>query len=392
MKKIMSPRCLSVLPLLAAFTVFLAGCQSRDERLVEAVYRDEPDAVINDLLVKGAKPDALVAPAWGPSALHAAVRKRNIEMAQRLIAAGASVDAGKAGYKEPDRAIRYGDGPWITATCYDQPLHIAVSNGDQSMVRLLLDSGASIEAAGGYGFETRPDGRTPLYIAAGQGDTAMIRLLLSCGAKLDGANAYGTTAIESAAESGKLKAVRLLLQTANEGRDKRLKLAFIASAQSKNPELVKYLLAEGASVQSVGVYGRTALHLASMYGDVSSVGVLLAAGADPNAEDHSGETVPCYAVEGTENAGKIAVLRTLLSHGADVKKPNQHGTTPLHIAAFGSNAECIRILMDAGADVTARTQVSFNGSPRGLTALGLADYLGKKEAAQAIREKLAVRK
>jgi hypothetical protein len=54
-------------------------------------------------------------------------------------------------------------------------------------------------------------------------------------------------------------------------------------------------------------------------------------------------------------AGDLACLRALLAQGADLKRRNTQGWTPLHIAAAGGDPEIVTLLLQYGADVHAES-------------------------------------
>ena len=74
--------------------------------------------------------------------------------------------------------------------------------------------------------------------------------------------------------------------------------------------------------------GDTALTLASKYGNVEIVKVLLAAGADQHKADDDGWTPLMRAAYG----GHMEVVQVLLAAGADKDKADNHGRTPLMFA------------------------------------------------------------
>lgn len=52
--------------------------------------------------------------------------------------------------------------------------------------------------------------------------------------------------------------------------------------------------------------------------------------------------------------GEAAELRTLISRGASVNMVAVDSVTPLHEACIRGQAECVRLLLDAGAQVSSR--------------------------------------
>jgi hemoglobin len=101
--------------------------------------------------------------------------------------------------------------------------------------------------------------------------------------------------------------------------------------------------------------GRTLLHYAAGAGCLEMIECLLRLGMSPDTQDGGGHTA-LYRVanECASDAGpKIA--RALLQAGADV---NASGgvtrSTPLHMAARRGHVEIARVLLDCGADLSAR--------------------------------------
>jgi len=103
-------------------------------------------------------------------------------------------------------------------------------------------------------------------------------------------------ALAEAAEYGDADAVRLLLLNCSAwvncpGRDDRTALHVAVSAGGRaGGEVIRLLLAAGASVKAKDVYSRTPLHVAARAADVEAIPLLLAAGADIHAKTNDGET------------------------------------------------------------------------------------------------------
>ena len=104
---------------------------------------------------------------------------------------------------------------------------------------------------------------------------------------------------------------------------------------------------------------------------------LIKAGADVNAATSTGETPLMTAVR----AGSIPVIKALIAAGADVNaKGGGREQTALHWATAQKQHEIMRVLIDAKADLNARTElrpefVSFSrGNPQGGRLTGIADH------------------
>ena len=150
-----------------------------------------------------------------------------------------------------------------------------------------------------------------------------------------------------------------------------------------------------SAIDQVDSAGRTILSWASQKGDDTIVAELLACGADPNMIDSHGMSCLHYAVLGfdencvrrllvskaelkVENADgrtplayaakqRLGVFKVLLEFGADMETQDRAGWRPIHIAAWFHQVHNVRHLIQAGADVFARTSY-------GTTALDTAIY------------------
>jgi ankyrin repeat protein len=134
-----------------------------------------------------------------------------------------------------------------------------------------------------------------------------------------------------------------------------------------DPSAIKFLLAKGASLQSLGeLYG---LSTAAFHGHSRLCEFLIEQGADVNKpQPDAGETPLHAALCTADRRNHDAVVALLLAHGAIptcAAKPSTatdhfmrvirtRGETPLHrAAAFGTEAT-IQMLLDAGARTDAK--------------------------------------
>ena len=110
------------------------------------------------------------------------------------------------------------------------------------------------------------------------------------------------------------------------------------------------------------------LHLAAAFADEPTVRLLLDAGAE--VKQVSGTPMRNQALHTVLALSKdAAVTRLLIERGADVNAVQTAGYRPLHQAAVTGREDLVRLLLDAGADRTARCD-------RGKTAAAYARERG----------------
>lgn len=128
------------------------------------------------------------------------------------------------------------------------------------------------------------------------------------------------------------------------------------AAASGRLEIVELLLAYGADIQAQTSDGYTPLHTAAWRGRVAVVGCLLNHGALIDAVNLKQDT-PLH--EAAAN-GNLETVKVLLAHQAAVDPRDSDSQTPLHHAAADCDQEISRILLEAGADANALDKLRRN--------------------------------
>jgi uncharacterized protein len=185
-----------------------------------------------------------------------------------------------------------------------------------------------------------------LVAAIKRGDVAALEALLRDDPDLVAAHENGVSAVRLALYHRQPEALRVLLD-AQPPLD-----GFDHAALGWADELRADLAADPGLVRRRSADGFTALHYACFFGGGVAVGVLLAAGADPDAEAVSPPVRPLHSAAAARHADAI---RLLLDAGADPNARQAGGFTALHAAAQHDDEVSAGLLLRHGADPALRT-------------------------------------
>lgn len=209
-----------------------------------------------------------------------------------------------------------------TSLFQDRLLFIEVAKrNDVSAIEALLQKGVDINTKD-------TDGNTALIWASRNGQRACMQKLVERGAKIDEKNGIGETALIVASRSGYKDIVELLIKN---GADVNLKTndgntAFTFASYNDHVELVDILKKSGAVPIK---YQDPKILNAAFIGDVNTLKALLEKGVSPNTIDQvGGETPLMYAIGRTH----IECVKLLLEFGADVNRKANNGHTAIDVA------------------------------------------------------------
>ena len=126
------------------------------------------------------------------------------------------------------------------------------------------------------------------------------------------------------------------------------------AVRNNDVALVERLIRAGADVKATNRYGIAAIALACESGSADILEKLITAGVSANATGPYGET----ALHTCAHSGKIEAAKVLIAHGASLDAGDSwRGQTPLMWAAAQGHADMMRALIEAGADVSARSTI-----------------------------------
>ncbi|GIZ38905.1 hypothetical protein CKM354_000230400 [Cercospora kikuchii] len=233
----------------------------------------------------------------------------------------------------------------------------AIVQGQMAIVRLFLDKGTNVNAESG--------GCYPLQVASAVGNSAIVRLLLDSGADIEAQVRLFGSASQAASVEGKWY---------------NLRFPYYDGSAEDQTKVVQILLGRGANVKATSENNRTALYSATEYGRQKIMELLLDRGADIDAV--SGTYGSATALQLACSRGDAPIVRFLLDRGADMSVDGAEFGPALQAAVASYNKDIIRMLLEHGAEINARS--TMNSYYR--TALDAAAYRGHADIASLLIE------
>ena len=158
--------------------------------------------------------------------------------------------------------------------------------------------------------------------------------------------ADGSEKFFNAAQRGNLSAVKKLVRRVDlEVTDGGGRTALMVASQEGHAPVVEFLIARGAEVNAVTIYGWSSLLAAAQYGQGEVTRILLKNGAVVETKNIYGET-PLIAAA---RSGHLEVVRALLDRDAEVNARDQHGETALKNARSNMHGAVVELLIKRGA-------------------------------------------
>jgi uncharacterized protein len=159
-------------------------------------------------------------------------------------------------------------------------------------------------------------------------------------------------------------------------RKNKQKLDIFEAASIGDTTTISQLLDETRNLlNSFSPDGFTVLGLASFFGHLSLVKLLLDKGANPNiASNNQFKVAPIHSVCASSH---FDITELLIRHGADINAKQMKGVTPLHSTAHNGQTKLSKLLIDNGADINAKMD-------DGQTPLFMANEKGFQETAELI--------
>jgi ankyrin repeat protein len=241
------------------------------------------------------------------------------------------------------------------------PLNKAIQASDTTLIAQLLQAGADKDALNAQGESNlyhavvhknrkvicfllvqgfdcnlkNTNGNTPLHEAVRQKRTDVIRILMQASANPTSANDNGEIPIDWAASNPTIQAILTPSGsydatpsiTATSDMDTLFKLIQNAN---KSAEDLEALITPNMPLEAIDEYGYSLMHYAILEGRVDFVELLIQHNSNL-ANEHllEGGRTPLYF---SAYSNQPAIVRSLLKSGADPKKANGNGETPIDAA------------------------------------------------------------
>jgi ankyrin repeat protein len=223
-------------------------------------------------------------------------------------------------------------------------LHWAARQNDLETVQMLIKAGAKADIATRYGV-------TPFYLANVNGNAAMLDVFLKAGINPNSANPGGETALMTATRTGKLDAIRLLIDrgaAVNAKEEVRGQTALMWAVLENHPDAVKLLLEKGADINAqtaVVIPDGTTAEPQGTSGDIGAHGPGV---YRPRAipAPSGGMTALNFAAR----EGNMEIARILVDAKAEINRPSANGSTPLVVATINNHIQLAMFLLERGGD------------------------------------------
>ncbi|XP_008544141.1 putative ankyrin repeat protein RF_0381 [Microplitis demolitor] len=327
-------------------------------------------AIIESLIKDGANIEQRLGSATnfyqrGYTPLHMAIVKCNLKLLKLLITNGASVNS---------RTL-------TGESC----LHLALFRSTHKIVEYLLDHGSNINEKINSSLYLAQKNYHPLHIAVLSLDVKKFKLLLSRGVDIHHLTPSNEGVMCIAVLTQNIPMIESILENGiNINYPCLYNNLFctalqIASSIGADKEVINYLLSKGADPNPPMCRSTSALTLAMLNGNLSTIKSLLNSdyvdvNSKYNYDNKTGYTALhiaacCSYAEDKEEIKRIQVVNYLMTCGADVNLLTDAGESVISLALINHKLRTVEFLLNHGVDVNSKSTYEQN---KGFTLLHIA--------------------
>ncbi|KAL2917422.1 hypothetical protein HK105_203087 [Polyrhizophydium stewartii] len=231
----------------------------------------------------------------------------------------------------------------------DPPLYVAALVGNDEMCKHLVSAGAELVPQA-----TQPT-QSPLLAAIAGANVLAFKALLAMGKAYGVLHKIAPALFLEACRRGQADMVQQL-RSSGTYKDVDMNALLSAAIDAGHADVCRVLLSDIDFEVPDEVMGNTPLHRAAWARSPACCEVLVAAGANVNAENKGKDTPLHIAVE----SGSLELCEALVMLGANVNAQNRSGESPLHYAAMHGFTSICTFLAENGAHLYAQNAEGNN--------------------------------
>ncbi|MGD9593086.1 MAG: ankyrin repeat domain-containing protein, partial [Candidatus Berkiella sp.] len=195
--------------------------------------------------------------------------------------------------------------------------------------------------------------RTPLFYAAAFGNVEAARLLLQSGAQIDAPNLCNDTPLIAGARSRNLAMVKLLVEHKADvfKQNAAGENALLEALKAQSVDISNYLLslANAVKLVSADTEEETMVNAAVLCGDVALLSKVIKMGGKINAKIKKGPFEGTFPLITAVMQNDAKALEILLNNKADVNQVDLQGKSALFHAVESGDATLVKLLLERGA-------------------------------------------
>ena len=179
-----------------------------------------------------------------------------------------------------------------------------------------------------------------------------VRAHIAKGEDVNYVTQYCESALRVASNNGRFDVVKILLDAGADADQLEWSPTFYEVAYG-DIDSIKESIETHQDLEARDFWQRTPWLLALLAGDIEKAALLLGLGANRNAVGRCGKVAMAYPIQ----HDNLAMLAWLIEQRIDIEAGDDYQETPLISAAEKGATGCVRLLIDAGADIYAKNHI-----------------------------------